>query len=484
MFILRASRSAALAAGLALLFVACRSSEPSRDVDYLVRRGQYGAALRKAERLADERPESREAQEVYAEARVAYMLDQARQALFDEEPEEALAILERAEAERPGHPMVELWTAKVRSQLAEEWLDRANDHLASGQLDLAGAAFERSLGYDPSNIQTRLGLSRVLFMQNYRAGQSRSYYTQGVTAFRELLLPEADNSLAKSLHYDDDNEEARARREQVRLVMIEDRMASARALEEAGLYPAARNEYRLALLLDEGNEEAADGLDRMDREVRALTVLDAVDMDFRRGDFQNAEAALAQADIISERQDDDVRAMRGQMEDARLRGMYERALGLERDYKYEEAVVAYGELLAQADHYEDAISRKAYLEEFIQRAHELYAEFLETESDAERLALLREIELSWPEFKDVPDRIRSYEARAQELYEQAMRADPEQVKAFLEEIRRFYPDYKDVTQRLAELGRPKVESPAPQPGEEGPAPKEEGTPDDGAEPRR
>jgi hypothetical protein len=89
--------------------------------------------------------------------------------------------------------------------------------------------------------------------------------------------------------------------------------------------------------------------------------------------------------------------------------VYRDALALERDWRYEEAAVRYDELLAEAQFYKDAIARRDTLNEYVRRAAELYEKAGAAATPEEQLMFLRQIELFWPEYKDVPVRIRALE---------------------------------------------------------------------------
>ncbi len=399
-----------------LLAGACRATrhEEGPSIAWLVRHGRYAEALERAEKNAEENPLDELAQAVYRDARVAYALDLGRQAVFAGAPEEGLACFEEALAIAPDNAVVQSWVDKTRLQLAIEWLDRAAEFNASEQLDEAEKAYEKVLEYIPGHQEASFGLSRILLLKNYRAGQSRSYFVEGIEAFRLFLLPQSQRDFHVSYDYDETNERAKERRAEVAKLLAEERVAQARALEEQGLYHAARNEYRLGLLSDPRNETARDGLDQMDRETRAERLLSEADMHVRRGKLERAEELIEQGVQLTEDQADRTGALSAQIEEARLRSLYDEARALERDYRYPEAVGAYDRLLSEVEFYEDSLARRETIQEFIALAEEYYAKAAGAKTDEEAADYLRRIPVFWPEYLDVEQRLAEIEARLAE----------------------------------------------------------------------
>jgi tetratricopeptide (TPR) repeat protein len=406
-------RRSALVSLALFLGLGCRSQETrgAEKVRSAVVHGQYGSALEEARRLMEASPNDSEAQALYREAEIAVLLDEGRTAVFQGELELGLERFEEADARVPGHPTVQTWLRKTRLQLADHWLDRAAEVSSPEQLSEAEEAYERVLQYDPSNTKGIDGLSRVLLLKNYRAGMSKTYFDDGLSSFRALLLEQARRSFQVSRRYEP-NEPAEHRGHQVEAMIAEERLAQARELERAGSYFAARNEYRLVLLIDPENAAGRDGLDRMDRETRATRTLDEADMALRRGELEQAGEALAEAAVLTEVQKDDVQLLQSGIVEKRLEEQYLAARGLADDYRFPEAVAAFETLIAEAPDYKDAILRKATLEEFIRLAEEFYAKALAASDDTVAEEYLRAIHpVIWPEYKDVVERLRAIEAR-------------------------------------------------------------------------
>ena len=245
------SRTGLLLLGFGAL-AACKSGgiDPEQDVAWLVRHARFAEAVEAAQRRAEADPDDPRAQALVRDARVAYVLHQGRQAVFDENPQEGLELFLAAAELDPNNRFVQDWIVKTKRQLAVEWLDRAADLGGSDQLDEAEQAFEKVLEFVPGDPEGQRGLARVLLLQNYRAVQSKSYFDDGVRSFRDYFLQQAQRNFDVSYKYDRENDRAQARSADVAQMLAKERLAQAYGLEEQGLFHAAGNEYRLVLLID------------------------------------------------------------------------------------------------------------------------------------------------------------------------------------------------------------------------------------------
>ena len=85
-------------------------------------------------------------------------------------------------------------------------------------------------------------------------------------------------------------------------------------------------------------------------------------------------------------------------------------MSLERDSLYDEAVAKYGEILKQTDYYKDVLARKDTLEQYIKLSADLYAKAEATSDKAEKVKYLEQIQLIWPEYKDVAQKLKALSA--------------------------------------------------------------------------
>jgi hypothetical protein len=119
-----------------------------------------------------------------------------------------------------------------------------------------------------------------------------------------------------------------------------------------------------------------------------------------RKDFEGARARLqagrdetvVQLDVF-----DDALA---NLDDQRIRSLYEDAVLAERDFHYEAAIAIYEQILSDRQWFEDARTRLETAQKIVTDSADLYARAQTAGTDEERLALLRELEVTWPDYKD------------------------------------------------------------------------------------
>lgn len=391
----------------ALALAACASSETDEgpSVGRLVARGEYDAAVALAAAEREEHPRDPQAEENHRVATVAWYLEQGRRASFEARDEEALEHFHAAQELAPESPVVAAWVEKTNAELARRWAERALELYAEDRLEDAVDACEWGLAYAPADRTLLYGLQRALLLLNHRAGMSDAYYNDGVRALSDYWLHEAKARFHYSSKYVPANERAQARTEQVDELLAEGRMAIARNLEAGGNYAAARNEYRLAITLDPDFPQAREGFERTAREAEAAERLSQAQMHVFRERFDLARVAIAEGRALTEHQQDEFDAALAGLEEARLRSLYERARNLESDYRFGEAIESYTALLEEAEYYEDAITRRSTLQSYVDDAARFYERAAAAGEPEEEARWLRQIELIWPDYRDVRERL-------------------------------------------------------------------------------
>ncbi len=406
-----------------LLLAACQSSElPQRsddEVANLILHQEYEEAVRVAKERHDKDPGNEQAELRYRQASVAYLMEMGRRATFADRDEEALEFFEQALALDPEATTIDAWLAKTHTKLSERWLERALQLHAQGNLEGAVEAYEVALSHTPGHIAATRGMMEATLQINHRKGLAADYYNQGVRTLRDYWLERSLRSFAAVKKYQPDTStQVDKRRGQVESFLAEERATVAAALENDGLYDAARNEYRLSLALDPDHAGARAGFDRMDREAKATEVLRDARMSVLRGDYAKARELVEEGRQMTELQEEAFQGVLTEIEEDRVEKLYQAALSLEKDYRYRAAIRAYTGLLAEVQYYKDALARKQTLEHYVERVPRYYAE-AEAEEDLEvKLGLFRAARDLWPEYEDVEDRVAELEKQLAERDEQ------------------------------------------------------------------
>jgi len=379
------------------------------SVAWLVQQERFEEAVRKAAEAVEADPDDERLQADHRRASVAWLLARGRSEFLEGRTEPALELFLQAEAIEPFEPAVVDWIRAAHERLADEAYGRGLTAHVDADFEAAVDEYETALRFEPGHAGARAALARVLVQQNYRRGMGKEYYDDGIVALDRYFLYEANSFFSNALKYQPDNERAEQREERVQSLLGEQRAAVALGLEDAGQYSAARNEYRLALLLDPDLELAQLGLERMKREEQVAERIREAKRLLLRERFDAADELLAAQLERTDRQQPEIEAARAEVAEARLEALYKAARTLESDWRYEDAVAAYDELLAATPFYKDALARRDTLSGFVRDAADLYARYEAAGDDAERLALLRQIAVFWPEYSDVGARLAELE---------------------------------------------------------------------------
>jgi len=392
-----------------LLVLAACSSNAARDedsIDWLVAHGRYEEAVRKSAASAQKHPGDAKLQQRHRDATLALLLEQGRRLTFLDQDEAALAKFGEAAAIAPDRVEPKMWIEKTRHKLAETFLERGLELHASDKLAEAIEAYDGALRFEPDNRSAKTGLAEATLAVNYRTGLGKAYYEQGTRSLSEALLVQARTEYAYADKYLDDDK-IDARKKQVDVELAEARASVAAQLEADEKYDAARNEFRLATRLDPNNTRAVEGKARCENESHVAELLREANNDITRGRFDPAQKKADEAGRLTVAQKERVEGLKNKIQEARYDALYKEALSLERDGKYPEAAARFGDLLAIAAYYKDALTRKETLEDFIKRADQLYSQAAAETDPAKRSDLLRQILSFWPDYRDVQDQLRA-----------------------------------------------------------------------------
>jgi len=398
---------------LLLVAVACQSNSRQTQLEQIndmVTHGQFEKAVRHSASLTEEYPDDEDARQLHRLSSVAWRLDVARTLTFDDRDVEALEMLEAARRSAPEARVVQAWLDKTYRKLATRWLDRGLELHADEKLEAAIEAYAKSLEYVPGNVSALNGMAQAVINVNYRKGLSERYYEDGMHALSDYWLDVAACRFKYSDKYAPESERTEMRLVQVNGQLADRRAVIAATLEADRLFGAARNEYKLALALDPENDAAQEGLERTTLEAQASAKLRDASMAILREDYGRATALIEEGLALTNKQQDHFEGALAAIEEARLSEMYNDAISLEKDYRYPEAVAAYERIIDRAQYYRDILTRHSTLQEYMRRAEELYAE-AETAEGQERLELLEQIELFWPEFRDVAEQVERLRGR-------------------------------------------------------------------------
>jgi tetratricopeptide (TPR) repeat protein len=395
---------------LPLLLIACRMSGDStrgaaRQIEDMLTRGQFEQAVREAAELRERRRDDAESLVLHKKATLAWMLDQCRRLTFEEQDAEALELFRQAAALVPESEQARIWVLKTERKLGTHWLVTADELHADGALEGALEAYEKALSYEPELLAAREGAAQIDLLLNYREGLSNRYYNEGVRALHDYFLRISRGRFQYTRKYQKGHERASHREEEVISLLSEERFALARKFEDEGMWAAARNEYHIVLLMDPDNEQAQEGHARTKVEAKARRKMSEASMFVIREDFGRAREILEEGLELSSIQDALFEDALANLDDQRIEARYQRALTMEHDFQYREAITAFQAILDERQWYKDARTRLSTLEGTVARVERTYQEAARATSVEERRRKLREILIDWPDYRDVPDQL-------------------------------------------------------------------------------
>lgn len=401
----------------AILLTACSSGPTHQEaqlteVQNLTRAGHYEPAAILAvdllERLSDDSPLRPAAEQARRDVSLASGMDVARTLILADDDEEALELLDELDRRFPDSAVVAAWQDRARTKLAIRWFEVASQAQASSFFDAARVAYAKAVEYDPSHSLADAALAGLTTLEEYRAGLAEDYYHKGVRTLTDLKLSEAQSAFTKSHKYDEDNERTQQRITEVEREKAKERVKYAEEeLIASRRYAAGATEYAAAARLDPESKEIAARLEVLKVEASVTAMISEADSVKLRGDFDKAEAILRDAAEKTVMQDDLVDARLSTIDDSRVETRYQTALNLEYDFRFPEAIEAYAAILETRDFYEDVLARLDDLRGHVSEAERLYGEAENTSDDAAKLELYRQIEIFWPDYRDVPVRIQT-----------------------------------------------------------------------------
>lgn len=384
-------------------------SDPVQSVDWLVDHGLFDEAVRSAAVQVEAHPGDSQVRVTYQRASIAWHLDQARTLTFAGKDDEALAQVQLALAIQPDNQVVMDWNHKTRRKLGGAWSDVAQDLHSADDLPRAQAAYQLALEYRPDLVEAEAGLNQVRRQISWRDDLGETYYDQGVRAISDWRLELAHSRFTASGKYRPDDPRPVRRVTEVERELSVRHGRIALQLEKDGYHAAARNDFRVALMLNENNSEAEQGLARARTEALADEFLLKGRMATLRGEFTEAREILLEGKQISVARPTMFDEALDAIVEAQIKRTYQKAIDLEHDFRYKAAIAKFRQILAVREYYEDCRARMATLEDYVRDAAALYERIVKSTDETEALQLLRQIELFWPEYLDIRKRIQVLE---------------------------------------------------------------------------
>lgn len=407
----------ALATSLAAASCASRETQTERldRIRDLVRAGRYEEAARASvtymRRVDPESEAGRRGRELQRDISIASGLEAARAFSVEGQDVRALEILRELDAAHPGNQAIVSWRRRTEGKLADRWFNTAREAVAAGDFDAARAAYRRTVDYDPSRTVVQELLAEMDIIEEYRADVAEELYFRGVRQLTDEQVAEARSSFGAVNKYAEGDPRAKRRLAETERVIAQQHVAAAEQLAKDGRYAAAAMEYTAASRLDPENEVIARNAAAFEVERKAQAALTQARGMMLRKDFDGAEALLRETMQTTALQTEAFETQLVELADQRTEVAYTRAVALAQDFQFEEARGLFAKILEERDFFKDTRARLDAVDGTIALAARLYAEAAEQKDPAEKLSKLQQVELIWPDYRDIAEQIIALRAR-------------------------------------------------------------------------
>lgn len=330
-----------------LLLVACATQsaiEQSRDH---ARLGEYGRAFRVLDDLRNQQLAAGgvdpELEAEHHEAKLAFLRARAQQNIFQEREDLALVDLDELAALAPDYPGIAALRQRANRKKAERIATRGDECLVRKDYVGAMAYYLESQGVVENALATE-GMERVREATSGLSARAREQFLEAVRKLPEFRHIEvqwhAGNALLNAPERDDARDlQQRARRENALAAM-----RRGKANESSGRYGAALIEYRTAQRIDKDTPGVEESIAQMEREMKAVLLMDRAQVAMRAGRFADAREQLAEAYDLSILTRNDVAVLQQQLRRLEGERRYREARDLEVLGHKEAALAAFEEV--------------------------------------------------------------------------------------------------------------------------------------------
>lgn len=407
-----------LATAACCLLVACSGSssalQRSRE---LAIDGNYYLALAALEDAGGATSGDPELFAAWREARLDYLVHESQRLVFLDREEDALELLAEASETHPDNQVVSALVVSARGKLAQRATALGNRSMAFGEPMEALKLYQEATAWVPDHKPALEGIERVRATFAAMHLEAQQHFLEAVRRFPELRWVEVDWHASAALEKDPSREDAKDLRTRAARQLAQKTLDRARLAEEEGYYGAALMEYRSARKLDPSLEAIDDRIAHMEKEVQAGGLLAQAMMHSANNRFDKARAMLEEAFVLTVLEKAVVNDALLQNRRREAEVAYQQARDLELQGRKAEALAGYEALeKAWPDGLLDVKARCASVRSEIAEAEKAWAAGEAAEAAKDMKAALEAyqgVELFYPGYKDVRDRIQRIKAAMQ-----------------------------------------------------------------------
>lgn len=399
----RPARIVATVAVLSLLWGCASPQVELADAHELYENADYYQAYVAILKARDANPDDPEIEATYWKIRQAYLLAEAQRLVFSNQEQAALENLEMVLALDPENRIALRWRQKAFKKMADRAASEGDRLLAGGDLEGALQAFDSSLRYDPENVLAREGLDKL--GKSWRRTQqlARGHFLSGVRALGDHQYRRTRYHLGIAIEKDPTLTEARSPAEVAERQIAEERLATARAMEDEGFFAAALSEYEQVAERHPDLDGIQERLERAEAEDEAARLAEEGEMLVYKGEYARARELLEEAFAKTTRQKDAIGEKLLMTRERELEARYVDAKDLELQRLLDQALAAYRKIDDDMAGFRDVRARIADLELRIDeatKAYELGTKAQESGDIDAAIEAFTDVQLFWQGYSD------------------------------------------------------------------------------------
>lgn len=385
---------------LASCFASGGRTEPA--LDYW-RREDFFQAYHEIERVRIAYPDDPDIESLYQAIRRDYLLWQVRQSIYRDEEIEAIGLAERLQTLYPGMPEAIALQQKAERKLSMAALQEAQTHVIQGTLDQAFKSFQRSLAYDPANIEARKGLEEVDATYRRLREDAEQHHLSGIRQMAEGRLQQTAYQMRLAIEADAQFDPARRLGEETERRLAEEAYQKAIQTQESGYYDAAAVVFTSLKARYPNLPGLDDRLARAESESEARNLLERAQILTYKSEYDGARELLGQAKAKSESQLDKIALVYLDLTEREQESRYALARDEEIQGRLQDALTMFKDIESVWPGLLDVADRIIELGQRIEEAEKAYEAGVAAEKAGDLDEAIRQfgaVGLFWEEYED------------------------------------------------------------------------------------
>lgn len=358
----------------------------------------------------EQAPDDPDVRAAYEKIRIAWLLKDAQQRIFQGDEVGGLENLERVLVLDADNPIALRLKDRARLKLAEAAAEQGDRLRSGGDLEGALAKYDEALRLTPGLGLAEEGKSAVQDVWRRLRSDAREHYLEGVRALAERLFLQTRYHMGLALEKDPTMQEAREPVEMASRLLAQERYAKAKDMEERGFWKPALREYREIASAYPDFEGLEARIGAMEAEVEAEDLATKGSTAAFRGQFRDARDFLEQAMQVTARQRDEISETLLFVHEREIEQRYTLAKDEELQGRLETALEAYRLIDREAPGFLDVRTRIQDLQIQIDEGVKAYDAAVKAEQagDIERaIEHLTDVMLYWPSYRDAKQRLQA-----------------------------------------------------------------------------